>query len=37
MGYDDVKDRIRNELGQQLAIRRYIDQLRKASYIDIRS
>jgi peptidyl-prolyl cis-trans isomerase SurA len=37
IGYDDVKDRIRDQLGQQLAIRRYIDQLRKATYVDIRS
>ncbi len=35
--YEDVKDRIRQQLGQELAIRRYIDQLRKATYVDIRS
>src|SRR3954469_3840155 len=28
--YEDVKDRIRDQLGQQLAIRRYLDRLRKA-------
>ena len=35
--YEDVKDRIRDQLGQQLAIRRYIDQLRRSTYVDIRS
>jgi peptidyl-prolyl cis-trans isomerase SurA len=35
--YEDVKDRIREQLGQQLAIRRYIDRLRSATYVDIRS
>jgi peptidyl-prolyl cis-trans isomerase SurA len=35
--YEDVRDRIRDQLGQQLAIRRYLDQLRKATYIEIRS
>ena len=34
--YEDVKDRIREQLGQQLAIRRYIDRLRKSSYVDLR-
>jgi peptidyl-prolyl cis-trans isomerase SurA len=37
ISYDDVKDRIRDQLGQQLAIRRYIDRLRKATYVEIRS
>jgi peptidyl-prolyl cis-trans isomerase SurA len=37
IGYDDVRDRIRDKLGQELAIRRYIDRLRKATYVDIRS
>ena len=27
--YEDVRDRIRDQLGQQLAIRRYLDRLRK--------
>ncbi len=36
-GYDDVRDRIREQLGQQLAIRRYLDRLRKATYVEIRS
>jgi peptidyl-prolyl cis-trans isomerase SurA len=35
--YEDVKDRIREQLGQQLAIRRYIDRLRESTYVDVRS
>jgi len=35
--YEDVKDRIREQLGQQLAIRRYLDRLRNATYVEIRS
>jgi peptidyl-prolyl cis-trans isomerase SurA len=35
--YEDVRDRIRDQLGQQLAIRRYIDELRRSTYVDIRS
>src|SRR6185312_1666186 len=35
--YEDVRDRIRDQLGQQLAIRRYIDTLRRATYVDVRS
>jgi peptidyl-prolyl cis-trans isomerase SurA len=35
--FEDVRDRIRDQLGQQLAIRRYIDRLRKATYVEIRS
>jgi peptidyl-prolyl cis-trans isomerase SurA len=35
--FEDVRDRIRDQLGQQLAIQRYIDRLRKATYVDIRS
>ena len=35
--YEDVRDRIREQLGQQLAIRRYIDQLRSATYVEVRS
>ena len=34
--YEDVKDRIRQQLGQELAIRRYIDQLRKSTYVEMR-
>jgi peptidyl-prolyl cis-trans isomerase SurA len=35
--YEDVKDRIREQLGQQLAIRRYLDRLRQSTYVDVRS
>jgi peptidyl-prolyl cis-trans isomerase SurA len=35
--YEDVKDRIRQQLGQEFAIRRYIDQLRKSTYVDMRT
>jgi hypothetical protein len=35
--FEDVRDRIREQLGQQLAIRRYIDRLRQSTYVDIRS
>jgi hypothetical protein len=35
--FEDVRDRIREQLGQQLAIRRYLDRLRKATYVEVRS
>jgi peptidyl-prolyl cis-trans isomerase SurA len=35
--YEDVRGRIRDQLGEQLAIRRYLDRLRKATYVEIRS
>jgi peptidyl-prolyl cis-trans isomerase SurA len=35
--YEDVRDRIRDQLGQQLAIRRYIDRLRGSTYVEVRS
>jgi peptidyl-prolyl cis-trans isomerase SurA len=35
--YDDVKDRIRKQLGDQLAIRRYLDRLRQGTYVEVRS
>jgi peptidyl-prolyl cis-trans isomerase SurA len=35
--YEDVRDRIRDQLGQQLAIRRYLDRLRSSTYVEIRS
>jgi peptidyl-prolyl cis-trans isomerase SurA len=35
--YEDVRDRIRDQLGEQLAIRRYLDHLRKSTYVEIRS
>ncbi|HEU4700544.1 MAG TPA: peptidylprolyl isomerase [Gemmatimonadales bacterium] len=34
--YDDVKDRIREQLGQQAAVRRYLDRLRAAAYVEVR-
>lgn len=34
--FEDVKDRIRQQLGQELAIRRYLDQLRKTTYVELR-
>jgi peptidyl-prolyl cis-trans isomerase SurA len=37
MKYDDVRDRIRDQLGEQLAIRRYLDQLRRSTYVEIRT
>ncbi len=35
--YEDVRDKIRDQLGQQLAIRRLIDRLRNATYVEVRS
>ena len=34
--FDDVKDRIRTKLSQELMIRHYVDQLRRLTYVDIR-
>jgi peptidyl-prolyl cis-trans isomerase SurA len=34
--YEDVKDKIRQQLSQELAIRRYLDGLRRATYVEIR-
>ena len=34
--FTDVKDRIRETLGQQLAVKHYLDLLRRTTYIDIR-
>lgn len=36
LSYDDVKINIRQTLGDQLAIRHFIDQLKRQTYIDIR-
>jgi peptidyl-prolyl cis-trans isomerase SurA len=36
LNYDDVKLRIRQSLGEQLAIRHFVDQLRRQTYVDIR-
>jgi len=33
--FEDVKDVLRTQLGEQLAIRRYLDKLRAATYIQI--
>ena len=34
--YEDVRDRIRQNLGQQLAIQHFLGQLRRTTYVDIR-
>jgi peptidyl-prolyl cis-trans isomerase SurA len=34
--YEDVKDKVREQLGEQLAIRRYIDRLKKQTYVEMR-
>lgn len=34
--YEDVRDRIRQNLGQQLAVRHFLSQLRRTTYVDIR-
>ncbi|MGH7607656.1 MAG: peptidylprolyl isomerase, partial [Gemmatimonadales bacterium] len=36
LSYEDVQARIRQSLGEQKAIRHYIDQLREQTYVDIR-
>lgn len=36
LSFDDVKDRIRTKLSQDLMIRHYVDQLRHLTYVDIR-
>jgi hypothetical protein len=36
LSFEDVKMRIRQSLGDQLAIRHFLDQLRRQIYIDIR-
>lgn len=33
--YEDVKDLLRGQLGEQMAIRRYLDRLRAASYVAV--
>jgi peptidyl-prolyl cis-trans isomerase SurA len=37
VGFDDVKEQIRQLLGQQLTQGRYLDRLRQASLVDLRS
>jgi peptidyl-prolyl cis-trans isomerase SurA len=34
--YEDVRDQVRKRLGDELSVRRYIDHLRHATYIDLR-
>lgn len=34
--YEDVRDRIRSTLGEQIALRRYLDHLRSVVYVEIR-
>jgi peptidyl-prolyl cis-trans isomerase SurA len=34
--YEDVKEQIRKRLGEELAVRRYLDRLRAATYLDVR-
>lgn len=36
LSFDEVKDRIREALGQQLAIKHYLDLLRRTTYVDVR-
>lgn len=35
--YEDVKDQIRARLSEELAVRRYLDRLRGATYVEIRT
>jgi hypothetical protein len=34
--YEDVRDAIRKRLGDELAVRHYIDKLRRSTYVDMR-
>ncbi len=36
IAYEDVKDQIRRRLSDELATRRYLDRLRRSTYVDIR-
>src|SRR5438034_591510 len=36
LGFDEVKDRIREALGQQLAIKHHLGLLRRTTYVDVR-
>ena len=36
LSFDEVKDRIREGLGQQLAVKHYLDLLRRTTYVDVR-
>ena len=35
--YEDVRDKVRSQLGEQLGVRRYLDALRRKAYVEIRS
>lgn len=35
--YEDVRDRIRAQLAQELAIRRYVDRLKRSAYVEVRA
>ena len=36
LSFDEVKDRIREALGQQLAVKHYLDLIRRTTYVDVR-
>ncbi|PYP51743.1 MAG: hypothetical protein DMD45_07210 [Gemmatimonadetes bacterium] len=36
LSFDEVKDRIRDGLAQQLAVKHYLDLLRRTTYVDVR-
>src|SRR5256714_13263835 len=36
LAFDEVKDRIRDGLAQQLAVKHYLDLLRRITYVDVR-
>lgn len=36
VSFEDVKDRIRETLGQQLAVKHYLDILRRTTYVEVR-
>jgi len=35
--YEDVRDKVRQQLGEQLGVRRYLDALRRKAYVEIRT
>jgi hypothetical protein len=36
LAYDDVRERIRTELSQQLGVQHYLEQVRRQTYVDMR-
>jgi peptidyl-prolyl cis-trans isomerase SurA len=34
--FEDIRDRLRNQLGEELAIQRYLERLRRGTYVEIR-